>query len=258
MTRPKAVDNNEVARRLFAYARSRAALAYAAVAVLLVIALVIGGNQIGHHINEIETAIRRSGPWGVLVFVWFFVLTTSILIPDTLFSIMAGALFGLGWGIVAVSAGGLLAAALQYALSRWLLRGRIERALAARPSLLAIQRAVKRNEVRLQLLLRLTPLNPATLSYVLGAAGVRFLGFQLASIASIPNLVAAVYFGYVGRHVARMADRPSGVEYLHEAIVVGGVVATITVLIFVAKLARKAVMEAVGETVAGVPLAGDG
>jgi hypothetical protein len=56
------------------------------------------------------------------------------------------------------------------------LRARIQRALAARTSLAAIQRDVRRDEFRLQVLLRPTPLNPATINYPLGAAGVRFSG----------------------------------------------------------------------------------
>ena len=77
----------------------------------------------------------------------------------------------MAWG--AVVAGGLLASALQFTFARRLLRARIERTLAAKPSLAAIQPAVTQDELRLQLLLRLTPLNPATIRYLLGAAGVR-------------------------------------------------------------------------------------
>jgi len=73
-------------------------------------------------------------------------------------------------------AGSLLTGALQFALARQLLRAPIQRALAARPSMAAIQHAVSRDQFRLQVLLRLTPLNPATISYLLGATGVRFSG----------------------------------------------------------------------------------
>ena len=114
------------------------------------------------------------------LFVGLFALATSVLLPDTVLCIIAGALFGLGWGVAAVLAGSFLAAAIQFALAHQLLRARIQRTLAARPSLAAIQRAVSRDEFRLQVLLRLTPLNPATISYLLGAAGVRFSGFLIA------------------------------------------------------------------------------
>ncbi|MGB5606100.1 MAG: hypothetical protein WBN51_06230, partial [Gammaproteobacteria bacterium] len=71
--------------------------------------------------------------------------------PDTLLCIVAGGLFGMRWGAAAVVTGSLLAAAIQFAFAQQLLRSRIQRTLAA------IQRAVSRDEFRLQLLLRLMP-----------------------------------------------------------------------------------------------------
>jgi len=158
-------------RRFMARAYSRAALPYLLAGLLLIVAIVVGGREIGNHINAIESWITKLGPWGVLAFVGLFTLATSFLLPDTVLCIIAGALFGLGWGIAAVIAGSVLAAALQFALSHKLMRARIQRTIAAKPSLAAIQRAVSRDEFRLQVLLRLTPLNPATISYLLGAAG---------------------------------------------------------------------------------------
>jgi uncharacterized membrane protein YdjX (TVP38/TMEM64 family) len=247
MSPPEVTQSTEGFRRLLARAHSRAALPYLGMAVLLGIAIVVAGDEIEHHLNAIEAWIAALGPWSVLAFIGLFVLAASVLIPDTVLSIMAGALFGLGWGMVAVVAGSLLAASLQYALSRGILRTMIDRTLAARPSLVAIQRAVRRDEVRLQALLRLTPLNPATISYALGAAGVRFQGFLVACLALVPNLALEVYFGYAGKHVARMAGRQAGAVRLHDITVIGGLAVTIVVMVLVSRLARKAVMAAVSE-----------
>jgi uncharacterized membrane protein YdjX (TVP38/TMEM64 family) len=177
-----------------------------------------------------------------------FALLTSVLLPDTVLAIVAGGLFGLVWGIAAVVAGSLLAATLQFALSQHLLRARIRRALATRPSLAAVQRALSVNEFRMEVLLRLTPLNPATISYVLGAAGVRFGGFLLASLAIVPGLIFEVYFGYAGKHVARMAGRSRHAVYAHDLAVIGGLAVGILMMVLVSRMARKAVLETVAET----------
>jgi uncharacterized membrane protein YdjX (TVP38/TMEM64 family) len=235
-------------RRLLARAYSRAALPYLAVGLLLVVAIVVGGRAIHHHINAIEAWIANLGPWGVIAFVGLFALTTSSLVPDTVLCIIAGALFGLFWGVAAALAGSLLAGAMQFALSHKLLRARIQRALAARPLLAAIQRAVRRDEFRLQVLLRLTPLNPATISYLLGAAGVRFSGFLIAYLAHTPHLFIEVYFGHVGKHAARLVGSDARTAHLHDLAVIGGLVVCIAVVVLVSRLARKAVMQAVVET----------
>jgi uncharacterized membrane protein YdjX (TVP38/TMEM64 family) len=235
-------------RKLLTKARFSTLLSYLIMGVLLIVAIGLAGDEIEHHIDWIDAWITNLSPWSVLAFVGLFVVGTSVLIPESVFSIMAGALFGLAWGTVAIVAGSLLAAALQYALSQRLLRTRITRAVARSPSLAAIQRSVCRDAFRLQALLRLTPLNPATVSYMLGAAGVRFFGFMLACLALVPTLFIEVYIGYAGKHVARMAGRGTPAVYLHDVAVLGGLVVTIIVMVLLSRMARRAIVEAVSGT----------
>jgi uncharacterized membrane protein YdjX (TVP38/TMEM64 family) len=235
-------------RQLLTNARFSTVLTYLLMGLLLAAAIFFSGKEIEHHINLIDTWITNLGPWGGLAFIGLFVMATSVLMPDSVLSIMAGALFGLAWGAAAIVAGSLLAAALQYALSQQVLRARIQRVVDKNPSLAAIQRTICHDALRLQALLRLTPLNPATVSYILGAAGVRFSSFMLACLALVPTLFIEVYFGYAGKHVARMAGRNTSAVYLHDAIVIGGLVVTVIVMVVVSRMARKSFMEAVART----------
>ena len=235
-------------QQFLARAYSRAAIPYLTVGLLLIVVIVGAGREVEHHINAIESWIMMLGPWGVVAFVVLFALAASIMLPDTVLCIIAGALFGLSWGVAAVLVGSVLAGAIQFALSHNLLRARIQRMLAARPSLTAIQHAVNRDEFRLQVLLRLTPLNPATISYLLGAAGVRFSGFLIAFLALMPNLVIEVYFGHVGKHVARLAGSDARTAHLHDLAIIGGLAVCVAVMVIVSRMARKAIMQAVVET----------
>ncbi|MGB5177266.1 MAG: VTT domain-containing protein [Gammaproteobacteria bacterium] len=248
MHNEQGTDSSERVRRFLARAYSRSMLPYLAVGLLLVVAILIGGHEIKHHINAIEAWITQLGPWGVLAFTGLFILATSFLLPDTLLCIIAGALFGMAWGAIAVVIGSLLAAAIQFALAHQLLRSRIEHTLAARPSLAAIQRAVSHDEFRLQLMLRLMPVNLATINYLLGAAGVRFSGFLLALLVHIPNLLIEVYFGYAGRHAARLAGSDVHTTHLHDLVIFGGLVVCIVMMVLVSGMARKTLTRAVAET----------
>jgi uncharacterized membrane protein YdjX (TVP38/TMEM64 family) len=223
------------------------------VGVLLLVAIVSLGREIDHHLDAIEAWIEGISPWGVVVFIGLFAVLTSLLVPDTLLAIIGGALFGLGGGTLAAMVGALAAASMQHFLARHLLRDRIKRALSARPSLLAIQRAVRRQEIRLQVLLRLTPLNPAAISYMLGAAGVRFRGFLIACLALVPGLFLEVYFGHAGAHLARMAGRDERSIVMHDAVMVGGLLVCVVVMVVIARTARKAVQEAVAEVGVAAP-----
>jgi len=235
-------------RQLLTSSRFSTVLTYLLMGLLLAAAIIFAGKEIGHHIELIDAWITDLGPWGILAFIGLFVMATSVLMPDSVLSIMAGALFGLAWGTAAIVAGSLLAAALQYALSQRILRARITRVVDKKPSLAAIQRTICHDALRLQALLRLTPLNPATVSYILGAAGVRFSSFMLACLALVPTLFIEVYLGYAGKHVARMTGRNSSAVYLHDLLVIGGLVVTVIVMVVVSRMARKAFLEAVTET----------
>lgn len=237
-------DGGGQGNRFWNRVRARRLLPYLAAAVLLVVAIALLGSEIHRHLDAIERGMEHLGPWGVVAFLALFVVLTSLMVPDTVFAIIAGVLFGLGWGTAAVIAGGVGGAALQYALSRRLLRERIERLIAAKPALAAIQRAVRQDELRLQALVRLTPLSPVMTSYLLGAAGVRFPGFLIACLALIPGFFLEVYFGYAGRHVARMTGRDEQSILLHDAMVFGGLAACVVVMVIISRTARRALMEA--------------
>jgi uncharacterized membrane protein YdjX (TVP38/TMEM64 family) len=238
----------DMVRRFLTRVNLRAALPYIVIGLLLVVVIIIGGHEIEHHINAIESWISNLGPWGLIAFVGLFVITTSFLFPDTILCIIAGALFGFSWGAGAILTGTLIAGAIQFSLSRRLLRARIQRILSSKPTLAAIQHAISHDEFRLQVLLRLMPFNPATINYLLGAAGVRFSGFMIACLAHTPNLLVEIYFGHVGKHIARLTGS-SQTTRLHDIIIIGGLVVCVVAMFLISKMARKAISSAVNQDV---------
>ncbi len=226
----------------------RSVLPLAVALILIVIAVVVIGHETERHLQAIETWIAELGPWGRLAFIGLVVVGTSVLIPESLFGVVAGALFGLVWGIGLLLIGNVLAAALQYALARRLLYAPIQRALEARPLLSAIQRAVIGNELRLQLLLRLTPLNPALISYLLGAAGVRFGGFMLASLVLVSHFAIEVYLGHAGKQLLTSGFSSGQGGWLREAMIIGGAAIGLFAVVLVSKAAHRAVLRAIAES----------
>ena len=63
-------------------------------------------------------------------------------------------------------------------IARLFLHEMVRRWLSGNPRLAAIERAVNREGFRFQFLLRLTPLHPVTVSYLLGAGNTRFRRFE--------------------------------------------------------------------------------
>ncbi len=202
------------------------------------------GRSFGHHIPQIEDWIAGHGIWGYVMFVGLVVVGTSIFVPDTVFAVAAGALFGVVWGTIAMTAGSLLTATLNYLIARAFLQGTVRTWLARKPQLAAIEQAVNREGFRLQFLLRLTPINPVSISYTLGATGTRFVSFLAACLGLVPALFIEVYFGYVAKHVARVSGNSSEHLRLHTALTIAGLAVCIVVMVYIVRVARRAIANA--------------
>jgi len=219
-----------------------------AMAVPLIIVIVLLGREIEANGAELEAWMARLGPWGMAVLVVLLIVATSLLVPESVFGVAAGALYGIGWGFALVLVANVLAAALQFGLARRWLRPRIQRMLTTRPPLAAIQQAVVDDDIRLQVLLRIAPLNPAAISYLLGAAGVRFLPFLLSCLALTPHLLLEVYLGDAGARLARLASvGASSSTWADEALLAGGLIAGGVAVIIVSRLAYRAVLKSTAQ-----------
>ncbi len=180
-----------------------------------------------------------------LVFVGLVVVGTSLLLPETLFHVTACVFFGLAWGAGVVLLASILAAALQYGLAYRLLREPIRRRLGVGTIYVAIQHAVRDGDFRLQLLLRLAPLNLTIVSYLLGASGVRFSRFLVASVAMLPSIIVEVYLGHVGKHLALINTSAAHAGWPHDVVLFVGL---LTVAIGVGFASRTAYSGVLRET----------
>jgi len=208
-------------------------------AALLVLAVWLG-RDFGHHLPEVERWIGSHGLVGWLVFAAAVVVLTSVFFPDTVFALIAGGLFGVMGGTVLIAIGGLITAAVNFAMSRLLLRNTVRGWLSRSPRLAAIERAVNREGLRFQFLLRLTPINPVTVSYVLGATNTRFTTFIVACLGLIPTLFVEVYFGAMASHVAKVSGKVSAHSTLHTVLTIAGLIMSVALLVYMTRVARRA------------------
>jgi uncharacterized membrane protein YdjX (TVP38/TMEM64 family) len=182
------------------------------------------------------------GPWGIGLFAIVYALAAILFVPGSALTIGAGAIYGLGWGFVAVSAGSTLGAAGAFLIARYLARDRVERWAAKDPRFAAIDRAVGREGWKIVLLTRLSPVFPFTLlNYLYGLTRVGFGAYILASwIGMMPGTVLYVYLGVAGRAVAQTAAGQRSRTPQEWALFIIGLLATFAVTVYVTRLARQA------------------
>jgi uncharacterized membrane protein YdjX (TVP38/TMEM64 family) len=230
-------------KRLWTLSRVATISLYIAMAALVATGIFVLGEELVRHFEDIQNWIRDKGPWALVVFVLLYAVLSTVFVPDTVLGIAAGTIFGFTQGLLAALLGGVLGATLQYALARRVLRPTVERFVLARPALAALQNAVLQQEFRLQLLIRLTPLNRTLTSYMLGAAGVGFTRFVAACVGFVPTLCLEVYFGYAGKHMVGVTTQPGHSAALQDIAMVAGLVVAIIVMVVISRMARRAVEE---------------
>ena len=220
-----------------------------ALGVGLLALLIVLGRWVGASLPAFAAWVDGLGAWGPLVFVVGYVLATVAFVPGSLLTLAAGAIFGLGRGVLYVFVAATLGAAAAFLVARYLARGAIERRLAGNRRFAAIDRAVGAQGRRIVFLLRLSPVFPFNLlNYALGLTRVRFADYLVASLGMIPGTLLYVYYGKLAGDVAALAGgAPVAKGGGYYAVLVLGLLATVAVTTVVTRIARRALADATGE-----------
>jgi uncharacterized membrane protein YdjX (TVP38/TMEM64 family) len=229
--------------------KARTAMGLVALAVVAVGLLLVGRHFAGV-VPGFVAWVEGFGWWGPVIFVAGYAIATVAMVPGTVLTLAAGAIFGIGWGFIWVLTGATLGAISAFLVSRYLARGLVERHLLD-SRFRAVDAAVGEEGFKIVALLRLSPIFPFNvLNYALGLTRVRFRDYALACIAMAPGTLLYVYYGRVAGDLASAASGSTqrGAEYW---VFLGvGLVATVVATVFVTRIARRAL----GESRAGADL----
>ncbi|QPN58198.1 TVP38/TMEM64 family protein [Synechococcus sp. CBW1107] len=150
-------------------------------------------------------------PAGAVAFVPLYALWVTLLLPGVWASMLAGALYGTVLASVIVFVGASLGAMAAFLLGRHWWRGWTRRRLQAFPRLMAIERAVSREGLKLVLLTRLSPAFPfSLLNLAYGLSEVSLRDYVIGLIAILPGTVLFCALGELAGDVAHFGDVLNG------------------------------------------------
>jgi uncharacterized membrane protein YdjX (TVP38/TMEM64 family) len=220
--------------------RTRRVAGWIAAAVLVAGLLVLGHAL---HLDQLVADLRRwvesQGIAGALMFAALYAVCSLLLVPATVLTIAAGAIFGLLWGSVLSWCAAMVSAVVAFLIARHFARDRVERAVRSRPRLRAVDHAIGDGGFRVVALLRLSPIVPFSVSnYVYGVTPVRAGSYLAASaLGMLPGTFLYVYLGHLGGAAAAGEE---GAGLWRWVLLVAGLLATAVATIFIAKRARAA------------------
>ena len=215
-------------------------------AVLLGLSVALRALPIAQWLSTFNEWVGGLGAWGIAIFIVFYVIATILLVPGSALTVGAGFVFGLAWGLFAVSLGATTGAALAFLIARFVAREKITSMARKNENFRRIDGAIGEQGAKLVFLLRLSPLIPFNLSnYFYGLTAVKFWPYVLASwIGMLPGTLLYVYLGAVGRAGLQAGSGADSGRSPLEWIFLGvGLAATVAVTIWVTRIARKALKE---------------
>lgn len=190
--------------------------------------------------------VQAQGVLAPVAYGALYAIAVPLLVPGSLLTLTAGALFGLWPGVLVVFSGALVGSSLAFFSGRYVARPWVARWAERHPRFGAIDRAVQAEGARIVFLLRLTPLVPFTiLNYLLGLTRLRWRDLLIASPGMLPGTFLYVYYGHVIGDATAVAagarpPRTAG-QYVLLAL---GLIAAALVAWRVSRVARRALAEA--------------
>jgi len=203
---------------------------------------------------HVQVLLQRSldwvaglGPTGVIAFVVIYILACVFMLPGSVLTLGAGAVFGVVKGSVIVSVSATLGATAAFLVGRYLARDRVARRIEGNERFRAIDEAVGREGWKIVGLTRLSPVFPFNLlNYAYGITKVGLRDYFLASwIGMLPGTVMYVYLGSLAGSLANLGGRGGGRTPAQWALYVVGLLATVAVTVFVTRIARAALAKKV-------------
>jgi uncharacterized membrane protein YdjX (TVP38/TMEM64 family) len=193
--------------------------------------------------------IQDLGLWGAVLFALLYAMAAVLLLPGVILTLGAGAVFGLIKGSVLVSVSATLGATAAFFVGRYLARSWVVKQIEAFPRFKAIDDAVAREGWKIVGLTRLSPAFPFNLlNYAFGVTRVSPRDYILASwIGMMPGTVMYVYIGSLAGDLTTLGGGPQGRSPAEWALSIVGLLATVTVTVYVTRLARTALRQRVAE-----------
>ena len=195
-----------------------------------------------HLIRVVLMRISDLGAWAPFWFIVAYVVACLTFFPGFILTMGAGILFGVVRGTVYVSIGATIGAGCAFLLSRYVAREWVLHRFARNEKFRAIDDAVAKDGWKIVGLIRLSPVFPfIPMNFVFGLTRIPFWQFVVVTwVGIIPVCVLFVYLGSLLGDIAALGTQPLAAgkaKWIASGI---GIIMTLVVSLFVARIARKA------------------
>ncbi|SDK77129.1 Uncharacterized membrane protein YdjX, TVP38/TMEM64 family, SNARE-associated domain [Maridesulfovibrio ferrireducens] len=208
------------------------------IVVLVVGVLSLGAEKYGEgHLSSLVNWVEASGNFAPVIFVLINVFGLAFVVPQTLFTVVAGVLFGTVKGALLSLAGMGAGSALAFLLGRFVFRKTILQKFGSNTYFIDLEKLSKSHPLKVLALSRIVPVVPYSMAnYLWSVTGVRFIPFLVMSVFC---LIPETVFLTAGGHLLKAGVTKGTVNLELVAVLIGAG----AVIFFLAKAVQKSLKE---------------
>jgi uncharacterized membrane protein YdjX (TVP38/TMEM64 family) len=218
-------------------------LALVALAGALFLSAILWLKRMGVFQRALEW-LSSLGPWAPVAFFVLYLIAVILMVPASIFTMGAGAIFGFVRGGAYVLAAATVASVICFVIARHFARDWVARRLGQNAKFRAIDQAIEREGWKIVVLVRLAPVLPFSLtSYGFGITRVPLWQYLAASFAMIPGTLWYVYLGTLLGDVTGLQQPAPVPAWIRVLIALTAFIA----LFYLTRFVRRAIARSTGE-----------
>ena len=145
--------------------------------------------------------------FGIFVFGLVYVFWVAFLLPGSWLTMMAGFLYGTWLGSLVVFVAAFFGAHLSFYLGRTFLKEWAQKKISNFPKVQILEKAVKREGLKVIILTRLSPLFPfGLLNFTYGLSQVKVRDFTIGMIGILPGSILYCSLGSLALRISNFRD----------------------------------------------------
>ena len=126
--------------------------------------------------------------WGIVTFVFFYIISVLLILPASWLSLLAGFLYGPYFGSIVVFLSAFIGASISFFLAKEYFVKKIVTIISRFPKIKLLEKIINKGGLKLIILTRLSPLFPfSILNYFYGLNKVSYKEFSIGLLFIIPG-----------------------------------------------------------------------
>jgi len=126
--------------------------------------------------------------WGVVTFVFFYIISVLLILPASWLSLLAGFLYGPYFGSIVVFLSAFIGASISFFIAKEYFVKKIVTIISRFPKIKLLEKIINKGGVKLIILTRLSPLFPfSILNYFYGLNKVSYKDFSIGLLFILPG-----------------------------------------------------------------------